>query len=265
MLRRFGKYRIAATHSNAAFKIPFEGSQLFFKVYGPKYPRIPYELRKLLNIMGVRQPVEYRSPRKRKIFEEETLNHWRDCGYPVPAVRDNPFAKNEFGGLSILTTDFIKGVTLREMIHDETIDWPAKGEKLQALFREVSRRHTHAFELGDVRLFHVDANSRNIIFAGDSIYHCDFEMGRPWEPPVACATREILKMLVSVADDAESEKKKAIFDLFKSCYRNEKVYEAIKKGITGRPFQRLHLYRDRRKKKREPYRTTLYDILRYFS
>lgn len=261
MLRRFGAYRIASTHSNAAFKIPFEGKYLFLKVYGPKYPRIHYEIRKFLNMIGMRQPVEYTSPRKRKTFEEETLTHWKNRGYCVPAVRENPFP--EFEGLPTLTTTFIEGVTLREMIKDKRMDWPEKEKKLEALFEEVSRRHSHAFESGDVRLFHVDANSRNIIFACDAVYHCDFEMGRPWERAVPSAAREILKMLVSIADDMEPNRRGKILNLFRSCCQEEAVYDHIRKGITERPLQGFHRYRDKRKKKREPERTTLYDIARH--
>jgi len=261
ILKRFGAYRIASAHSNAAFKIPFEDTYLFLKVYGPKYPRIPYEIRKFLNTMGMRQPVEYRSPRNRKIYEEETLAHWGNLRYFVPIITENPFA--EFEGLSTLTTTFIEGVTLREMIHDERMAWPAKEGKLATLFTEVSLRHNHAFETGDVRLFHVDANSRNIMFAGDAVCHCDFEMGRPWEPALQSAAREILKMMISIADDGAPKRRGAIFDLFRSCYREGAVYDHIRKEISGRSFQGLHRYRDKRKKEREPGKTTLYDILAY--
>ncbi|MBN2179584.1 MAG: hypothetical protein JW743_09180 [Deltaproteobacteria bacterium] len=259
MLRRFGAYRIASTHSNAAFKIPFENTYLFLKVYGPKHPRLTYEIRKFLDIMGMRQPVEYMSPRKRKIFEEETLALWKNHGYCVPLVRENPFSELE--NLTTLTTTFIEGITLREIIQDEGMAWSIKEKKLEALFEEVSTRHTHVFESGDVRLFHIDANSRNILFAGDAVCHCDFEMGRPWEPIVQSAAREILKMLISIADDVESERRETVINLFRSCYREGAVYDHIREGITGRPFQGLHRYRDSRKKQRAPEKTTLYDIL----
>jgi tRNA A-37 threonylcarbamoyl transferase component Bud32 len=261
MLRAFEKYRIASTHTNAAFKIPFEGTYLFLKVYGPKHPRLPYEIRKFLNTMGVRQPVEYRSPLERKIFEEETLRHWESHGYRVPAITDNPFP--ELSAIPTLTTQFITGVTLREFIGDETITLKEKERRLSDLFHEISLRHHHAFSLNDTRLFHIDANTRNIIFSEDITYHCDFEMGRLWQSPIACASREIMKLLVSIGEDSDLSVRDFFFSHFKEAYEMRDVSDFIKEGASGRSFQAIHRYRNARKKRGNPGKVTPYDILHY--
>lgn len=261
VLRRIEKYRILSVHTNAAYKIPLENQFIFLKIYGHKHPRLKYEIRKFLGYVGLRQPVEYSSPMKRKAFEEEILKHWRANGYNVPSIIDNPL--HELYIFPILTTKFIDGITLRELIRKETIGPREKEEKLGVLFCEVADRHHRAFLNNDNRLFHIDANTRNIIFADKAIYHVDFEMGRPWESVMACASREVLKLLVSIAEDMQPSSRKSMFQIFKDCYKKDDVYQFISKGIVQRPFQRIHRFRNTKKKRKNPESVTLYDILHY--
>jgi len=261
VLGRIEKYRILSVHTNAAYKIPLENQFIFLKIYSHKHPRLNYEIRKFLGCVGLRQPVEYSSPTKRKAFEEETLKHWAVNGCNVPAIVDNPLP--ELYMFPILTTKFIDGITLRELICKKAIGAREKEEKLGILFCEVANRHHKAFLNNDNRLFHIDANTRNIIFADKAIYHVDFEMGRPWESVMACASREVLKLLVSIAEDMQPSLRKSAFQIFKDCYKKDDVYQFIRKGIIQRPFQRIHQFRNMRKKKKNPESVTLYDILHY--
>jgi len=261
ILREIQEYRISSAHTNAAYKIPIENQFIFLKIYGHKQPRLTYEMRKFLGYFGLRQPIEYSSPIKRKNFEEGILKHWRVNGYNVPSIVNNPLIA--LSTFPILTTKFIDGITLRELIREEANEPRKKEEKLGALFSEVADRHDRAFLNNDNRIFHIDANTRNIIFTDEAIYHIDFEMGRPWEPVMACACREVLKLLVSIAEDMEPSSRESMFKLFKDCYRKEEVYQFIKKGIVERPFQRVHRFRNSKKKMKNPGRVTLYDVLRH--
>ena len=259
-LMKLEPYRIKTAHSNAAYKIPLQGQFIFLKIYGCKHPRFRYEMRRLLSRIGIRQPIEYTSPQRRKVFEEDILRHWSAHGFKVPAIITNPYS--ELAHFS-LATKFIHGITLREIVQDKTAGWYKKEETIAELFREVNRRHQKAFILNDNKLFHIDANTRNIIFENEIIYHVDFEMGRPWEPSIKCASREILKMLVCVTEDAPASMREPIINLFKKYYSDKAVYNFIKNSILKRPFQALHRVKDRKKKMRNPAKVTLYDILHY--
>lgn len=254
------KYRIPSVHTNAAYKIPFQGNYVFLKIYGPKQPRIPYEIRKFLDGVGLRQPVEYRSPERRRDFEIEVLQRWKTNGYHVPEVMDNPFP--EFSGVPILTTQYIDGVTVRDFLRNGSINTAEQEAQIALIFHDTTKRHQVALRSGDTLLFHIDANTRNILLAKEKIFHCDFEMGRPWESSVQCATREVLKMLVSLTEDAGPASVEKICGIFKNVYQEQPVYACIEKGIAGRPFQAFHRYNDRKKKEEDPGRVTLYDILR---
>ncbi len=257
--KRLEEYRISSVHTNAAYKVPLNGDFVFLKIYGHKYPRMSYEIRRFLSGLGIRQPVEYTSPYRRRDFEKELLRHWLSSGYNVPVIIDNPF--HELSNLPVLTTRYIDGMTIREFVQSDNVGIVEKKEKTAALFRDISARHHSALGSGDTRLFHIDANTRNILLADDTIFHCDFEMGRPWESPVECASREVLKVLVSLAEDMGPSFMECLFTSFKDIYKEKEVYACIEKGISGRPFQAAHRYMNRRKKERNPGKVTLYDIL----
>ncbi|MBN2284144.1 MAG: hypothetical protein JXO48_09665 [Deltaproteobacteria bacterium] len=261
ILERLEGFRIESAHSNACYRIPRGGSSVFLKIYGPKRPRAAYEIRKFLGALGVRQPVEYTSPRKRMAFEEVTLRCWRERGYAVPVIVGNPMP--ELSPLPLLATTFIEGMTLREAVRDPGMDPAKRRACLERLFSEVARRHDEAFRTNEPLLFHIDANSRNILFAGNSFYHVDFEMGRPWEPLRQCASREVLKMLVTLSEDLEPDARGPVMRLFRECYRRKDVYQWVEKSITGRPFQVVHRYSSRKRKKRHPGTVTLYDLIEY--
>lgn len=263
IIGKLEQYRITSDQTNAAYKIPVENDFIFLKIYGPKYPRLKYEIRKLLGNIGFRQPVEYASPEARRTYEVTILSHWKDNGYDVPDIIKNPF--DELLGFPVLTTTFIDGLTLRQVLKTSAMTDEEKVKKLAALFTEVAARHQRAFLNNDNRLFHIDANTRNIIFAHTAIYHVDFEMGRPWEPVVACAAREVLKLLVCLAEEVDLSFREFMFKLFKECYKRDDVYSYINYSTIGRSLQFLHRYNNKRNKKKNPQKVTLYEIFHYLS
>jgi len=261
LLRGIERYRISSLHSNACYKIPSHGSFVFLKVYRPKRPAATYAVRRFLGGMGFRQPVEYTSPGERRAFEEKTLRHWKAHGFTVPDIVDNPL--KELGGIPVLATRFIEGLTLREMARNSSRSVEDRSGELRALFTEVAARHGSAFAAADPLLFHIDANTRNILFAENAVYHVDFEMGRPWEPPVLSATREVLKLLVTLAEDLDPESRAPVMKIFRDCYHHDEVFQRIRTGVIDRPFQSFHRFSNERKKKRNPHKVTLYDLMEY--
>jgi hypothetical protein len=260
-LESLAPYRLPSVHSNPAYRVPLENRWIFLKIYGPKKPRWKYEIRRLLGRMGLRQPVEYQSPGQRKSFEEETLRRWKEKGYAVPEILASPFP--ELSALPHLSTTFLEGCTLGERLTSGRISVEEKRNLLSYLFEETARRHGQAITENDRWLFHIDANTRNILYDmdHDRFYHVDFEMGRHWESTIACAAREILKLLTTAAEDMKPTERTILYQAFQSAYPHEEVYRFLRENVYGRPFQGIHRWKDRRKKEKNPRRVTVYDIL----
>lgn len=253
---RLAPYALKSVHSNEAFRIPCNDQFVFVKVYGPKKPRFAYEIRNMLNRIGIRQPIEYLSPRKRKYWEEIYLRHWHEQGFYVPDVLASPFP--EYEDIPHLSTAFVEGVTLKVILKQ---GYSASRDILGIFFEDISKRHQQALRYLDHVLFHVDANTQNILLVKDQFYHVDFEMGRPWEQPVESACRELSKLLVSMGEDLHPEERTLAYALFKKCYRDKDLLDRLDKSVNGRPFQKLHRWRNEKKKRKNPRRVTLYDLV----
>jgi len=255
-LSRLAPYSLKSVHSNKAYRIPLDGSSVFLKVYGPKKPRFIYEIRCLVNRMGLRQPIEYLSPRKRKAFEEACLKHWREKGFLVPVVLASPFP--EYKEIPHLSTKFVEGTTLKVVLKQGYV---SSRDVLGNFFEEISKRHQRALRTQDHYLFHVDANTQNILLVENQFYHVDFEMGRPWEKPRESACRELSKLLISIGEDVEPEERNFVYALFKKCYGNSDLLDRLDRSVNGRPFQKLHRWRNEKKKRINPRCVTLYDLV----
>ena len=259
-LSRLAPYALKFSHSNDAYRIPFNGQFVFVKVYGPKKPRISYEIRKTLNLLGMRQPIEYLSPRDRKACEENYLRHWREKGFCVPDVLVSPFP--EYEDIPHLTTTFIEGMTLKMILHE---GFSSFKDLLGNLIEDISKRHDLALKTKNNVLFHIDANTQNILWVKKQFYHVDFEMGRPWEAPMESACREVSKFLISVGEDLKPEERHSAYTLFKKNYHHSDVLHFLDRSVNQRPFQKLHRRRNEKKKIENPRRVTLYDVMDYFN
>jgi len=259
-LSKLAPYSLKSVHSNKAYRIPLNNQFFFVKVYGPKKPRFLYEIRSMLNRTGIRQPIEYLSPGKRKFCEEKYLKHWREKGFCVPDVVVTPFT--EYEDIPHLATTYVEGKTLKTILSK---GFTASQDTLGNLFTDISNRHKLAIKSGDSFLFHIDANTQNILLAKNLFYHVDFEMGRPWETTMECAAREISKFLVSMGEDLKPEERNPAYALFKKCYGHHDVLDFLDRSVNRRSFQKLHRWRNEKKKAKNPCRVTLYDITDYYN
>ncbi|MDM7988286.1 MAG: hypothetical protein QUS13_13230 [Smithella sp.] len=259
-LSRLAPYSLKSVHSNQAYRVPCHDHFVFVKVYGPKKPRLSYEIRKTLNCIGIRQPVEYLSPLKRKACEEHYLKHWRENGFSVPDVLASPFP--EYEDIPHLTTTFVEGTTLRLILRK---GFSSAGDLLGNFFEDLSKRHQLALKTEDHVLFHIDSNTQNILLVQNQFYHVDFEMGRPWETPMESACREVSKLLVSMSEDLKPDERNSLHALFKKHYRNHDVIDYLDRSVNRRLFQKLHRWRNEKKKMENPHRVTLYDIMDYLN
>ncbi|MGB5219286.1 MAG: hypothetical protein WBN66_13430 [Smithella sp.] len=259
-LSRLAPYSLQSVHSNDAYRIPFNDQFVFMKVYGPKKPRLSYKIRMMLNRTGIRQPIEYLSPRQRKACEESYLKHWRKNGFCVPDVLASPFP--EYEDIPHLTTTFVEGITLRMILRR---GFSSSQDTLAHFFEDIAKRHALALETKDNALFHIDSNTQNILLVQNQFYHVDFEMGRPWETPMESACREVSKLLISIGEDLKPEERNHAYALFKKCYNNNDVLDFLDRSVNRRLFQKLHRWRNEKKKIKNPRRVTLYDIMDYYN
>lgn len=253
-----GLFEGAGLSGNTSHAIPLGNERVVLKIYGAKKPRSTYAVRLFLCRMGIRQPIEYQSPRERQAFEMTVLEHWKRNGYAVPDILPSPFT--EYTRMPHLVTRWISGEALQNILCKSTGFSSWKGT-LEQLFLETESRHRQALAIGDEKLCHIDANARNIIVSDDRIYHVDFEMGRPWEPAETWACREVLKLLISICEAISTEERPDALALFRQTYHLETVLNDIRKSIIARPFQGFHRWRNQRKKAKAPGRVTLYELL----
>jgi len=184
--------------------------EVFIKTYGPKTPLWRYYIRCALDLIGVRQPVEYYNKYKRLKFEYQTIKLWSNCDLNVP----NIISKTD----AVLHLSVINGQTLSS-IFAESVDF----DMIIELFSDLNCRHILAFRYNEPRLCHVDANLRNIMYCNHKIFHIDFEMGREYEPVILWAQREVSKLLISLLKHISNEYRAKVLDLFFEQYRHKDV------------------------------------------
>ena len=79
------------------------------------------------------------------------------------------------------------------------------------------------------------------------------------------ACREISKLLISMSEDLKPEERDPLYALFKKSYSNHDVLDFLDRSVNRRLFQKLHRWRDEKKKIENPRRVTLYDITDYYN
>jgi tRNA A-37 threonylcarbamoyl transferase component Bud32 len=252
------EFRIRSQQSNAAYRIPAPDGFVFLKRYLPKELSLLQLLRGRLAPFGVRCPVEYTSPRQRRDFEVKCLRHWQHLGYPVSTVFEAQ--SDDPSPVPTLITSFVEGPTLRAVLRDADSAPMSGPDAVTRLFVDMAARHRHALDTNDSLLFHVDANTRNIIVSDGKLFHVDFEMGRPWEDCLTLATREAMKSLVSIQEDLPEQSRAWVVEAFVGNYGLEAVRGEIKRKVLGRPLQAMHRKRADRKKAARPGSVSTFDI-----
>jgi tRNA A-37 threonylcarbamoyl transferase component Bud32 len=186
------------------------------------------------------------------------LRHWQHLGYPVPTVFDT--ASDDPSPVPTLITSFVEGPTLRDVLRDADSAPLSGPDAVTQLYSDMAARHRDALDADDSLLFHVDANTRNIIVADGKLFHVDFEMGRPWEDCLTLAVREAMKSLVSIQEDLPEQSRAWVVKVFVESYGLEAVRGEIKSRVLGRPWQALHRRRAERKKAARPGSVSTFDI-----
>ena len=189
---------------------------VFIKTYGSKTPLWKYYSRCTLDLIGLRQPVEYYNKRKRLEFEYQTLKLWISYDLNVPEI----IRKNSFD----LHLSIIEGWTLYKIFTESNdIDM----NLVTKLINDLNYRHYLAFKHNEPKLCHVDANLRNIVYSNNKIFHIDFEMGREYESIGMWAQREISKLLISLLNNIPVSERDNVVGLFCNIYEHTSVINSL--------------------------------------
>jgi heptosyltransferase III len=187
-----------------------EKKDLYIKKYKYKKPLIKFIFRSLLDLIGIKQPVEYYNNFKRMEFEYKVLSLWQKYNLNVPTV-----LKKENNTLYLSK---IEGYTVEELLKKSF-----NLELIEKIFIDLESRHTLAKKEKQVLFCHIDSNLRNIIYSNNNVFHLDFEMGREYEKLEIWMEREISKLLYSLLHKENRENRDLILTKFIEIYSHKEI------------------------------------------
>ena len=113
------------------------------------------------------------------------------------------------------------------------------------------------------RLVHPDPNTSNVIIASNRLgwFWIDLEAPSSGAPLPDQVVREMAKLFRWMARDLGRERLPAVADLFCDAYAGEEVLlRKLVERTLARPFQWLHRWRDRARRKADPADITKYEV-----
>lgn len=196
---------------------------------------------------------------QRRDCEEQTLRLWAEAGFkvPRPVAIDIP----ELRGSCYLAIEYLDGVTLQEHLQSVTTAFAEKMELLSRILRDNCRRQTLARQRQEPRLLHPDPNSSNVICLGQDYYFIDFETTVASGDLEEASAIETAKFCRWTARDLGIEHLPELARRVVESYQDQlPILRGIVSRTCGRPFQFVHRWQDRRRKRRQPREVTKYDI-----
>ena len=213
---------------------------------------------RMMAVMGFDIPIEYRSNEKRRCFERECLQLWREYGFLVPVVREIP--EDSSGTEISLAMSFLEGPTLDALLRDPKASLDQKWDAVVAVIKGLRERHVLALYEEEYRLIHFDSNMRNIVMTKGGPACLDFEMGRVTEKINRSAAREVNKLFIEIANALGKEHLSRLVDELFAGYKIIHILRTIADAEIKRPFASTHRKRDARKKLQRPNLVTKVDL-----
>lgn len=193
--------------------------------------------------------------------ERAALALWHTRGFPVP-----PPDPQGVPGLETphLVRAMLPGDSLRDVLRQPRDNIAGKVDLIEHVYRQIRQRHELALFTGDSRWIHPDANTGNIVATRDTPIRTiwiDIETQARDVNPVDAAADEVAKFTLCAANDMGREHLDAICARWIAVYRGlEFVPRRFCRKTDERRFQRIHLWRDRRRKLATPALVTKYDL-----
>jgi len=196
---------------------------------------------------------------QRRDCEEQTLRLWAASGFNVP--KPVPIDIPELRGSCYLVVEYLNGPTLQEHLQSAATPVVDKMEVLTRILRDNCRRQALAVRQGEIRLLHPDPNSSNIICLGSDYYFIDFETTVALGDLEEAAAIETAKFCRWSARDLGIDHLPELAQRAAEAYRDQlPILHRIVSRTCGRPFQLIHRWQDRRRKRQHPREVTKYDI-----
>jgi SAM-dependent methyltransferase/tRNA A-37 threonylcarbamoyl transferase component Bud32 len=233
-------------------------SRIVVKQYRPKSFRGKMIKYTLLRKFGVDVPIEYLPPAQRRDFERECLILWQSKGFKVPEIR--PVPEHLKPNTPHIGLAAVRGERLDHLLVDPLRGLDDKLALIENTYEEMRRRHCIAIFEQNHRLVHYDANLRNFIMQEGQPVHIDFEMGHLGEDIEKSATREAKKFTLQVLNVLKTEYADRVIQILLSRYNITSIIRRMIDEEFKRPFLRIHLRRDRKRKRRTPGLLTKIDL-----
>lgn len=235
-----------------------QGDGLLVKQYLRKQFNAKMVKYALLRFLGQEVPVEYWPPAQRRDFEKTCLSLWLAKGFSAPEVRTLPA---DFLITSpVLGIALIKGERLDTYLANPDLQTADKLSTIANVFAEMHNRHCMAIFEQNHQLIHYDANLRNLLIVNGQPVHIDFEMGHLKEHIDKSAAREVKKITLQVINHLDASLSYPVIRLLMAHYQIHHIVRRMVDEELERPFQRFHIQRDKKKKKKDPGLITKMDL-----
>lgn len=169
-------------------------------------------------------------PQRRHDTERELLVLWREAGFDVPAVFDDPLP----AGVAApgLWMEFCPGPTLYSCLAGGAWSVDEATDAVRRFAAELGRRQQHALTTWDVRFVHEHASINHVLVFGERLVSFDLEGAwlrlRSVLPAVADELASIVRTICRAAPDHTDE----LLDAFAVGYGDAaQLYRLVERGL----------------------------------
>lgn len=181
--------------------------------------------------------VRRRSPKERCQHEQQTIEHWLQCGRTVPAVLSDRISQAVTNDHT-LVLEWIDSPSLQSLLQNKQLDDEQRMGFVERTLCEMADRHSLAIAKNDPRLAHLDANTGNVLIGNDCVYRIDFESVRERGEVVELLACEVVKLCRWIARDWNPDRISDISDRLVTCYSAiPQVLNTAVRLTNDRPFR----------------------------
>jgi tRNA A-37 threonylcarbamoyl transferase component Bud32 len=196
---------------------------------------------------------------ERRKLEQKLMNHWYKNGFNVPANYDISIAGLE---QPYLVIEFIEGTCLAEYLTDALEQTTRKLDTIARILDHNYIRHQQALATGDIYLIHSEPHMSNLMISAKGCYYIDFESPLTKRPMLQAIATEIAKFSRWASTDIGCVHTDAVVKrVLKAYQKAPAMIEALIALTIDRPFQWGYRWRDRIKKRKNPFKVSKYDII----
>ena len=196
----------------------------------------------------------------RRNTEQARLRLWGSKGFPVPALYDLDLPEQSE---PYLVLEWIDGISLAQLLNDESLTMDKRLQQLEKIIKDIYGRQSQNLQQNDYRFIHSDPNTGNILIKNGNHFYIDFE---------GCVTSSSNNITEALAIELAKFLRWSIRDLGRRHLQDvinrviaiygsdDPIIIAIYRRVYRSPWQFVHRFKDRKKKKNNPGDVTKYDL-----